>query len=136
MIRPMESIASSSTGETFHLRHAKLVSTMLLNSSDNAARPGNVQSYDEATYKDMMFGTEEKVMANGNQHGFALVKCTRDISSSSYHACLGRVTEQIKNCCQNRRGWRILSPNCYLRYEEYLFYQQSMAMVSSVPVTP
>ncbi|KAK1557505.1 hypothetical protein Q3G72_025965 [Acer saccharum] len=91
---------------------------------------------DEAPYTDMMFGTVEKVVANGNQHGYALVQCTRDINSSSCRACLGRLTEQIQNCCQNRRGWRILSFSCYLRYEEYLFYQQSMAPVSPVPVMP
>ncbi|TXG47191.1 hypothetical protein EZV62_026485 [Acer yangbiense] len=91
---------------------------------------------DEASYTDMMFGTVEKVVANGNQNGYALVQCTRDINSSSCRACLGRLTEQIQICCQNRRGWRILSFSCYLRYEEYLFYQQSMAPVSPVPVMP
>ncbi|KAK4857877.1 hypothetical protein QYF36_007511 [Acer negundo] len=91
---------------------------------------------DEAPYTDMMFGTKEKVVANGNQHGYALVQCTRDINSSSCRACLGSLTEQIQNCCQNRRGWRILSFSCYLRYEENLFYQQSMAPVSPVPVMP
>ncbi|KAK1557640.1 hypothetical protein Q3G72_028591 [Acer saccharum] len=91
---------------------------------------------EEAPYTDMMFGTVEKVVANGNQHGYALVQCTRDINSSSCRACLGRLTEQIQICCQNRQGWRILSFSCYLRYEEYLFYQQSMAPVSPVPVMP
>ncbi|KAK2644334.1 hypothetical protein Ddye_019529 [Dipteronia dyeriana] len=169
-IPPMESIASSSPGETFQLRHAKHVSItlpirqrclsrkcaiiwyddfmlqysivcffgraesstglMMWNIRNTTSPDG--QNYgalaliysliDEAPYTDMMFGTEEK--------------CTRDISSSSFRACLGRLTEQIKNCCQNTRGWRILSSSCYLRYEESLFYQQSMAPVSPVPVMP
>ncbi|KAL5839803.1 hypothetical protein ACOSQ4_012411 [Xanthoceras sorbifolium] len=91
---------------------------------------------DEVPYTEMMFGTDEKVVANGNQRGYALVQCTRDINSSSCRSCLGQLTEEILQCCQSRRGWRILSPSCYLRYEENLFYHKSMAPVSPVPVTP
>ncbi|TXG47195.1 hypothetical protein EZV62_026489 [Acer yangbiense] len=110
--------------ETFRLRRAKLMSTMLLNSSDNDAptRKRAIIWYDEcmlqysnvsffgraetstglmmwnirnttspdgqnygalaliysligeAPYTNMMFGTVEKVVANRNQHGYALVQ--------------------------------------------------------------
>lgn len=88
---------------------------------------------ESAPYTDKMFGTKDGIVANGVQRGYALVQCTRDINSDSCHSCLRTLTDEIQKCCQGRRGWRILSPSCNLRYEEYQFYQQSSAPPPSVP---
>ncbi|KAK3188232.1 hypothetical protein Dsin_027793 [Dipteronia sinensis] len=86
---------------------------------------------------DLMFGTKEELLAGVSQHGYALVQCTRDINSSLCKSCLEELTTQIEKCCQSRRGWRILSHNCYLRYEENQFYQQPPASPPPpVPAAP
>ncbi|KAI9198094.1 hypothetical protein LWI28_010059 [Acer negundo] len=72
---------------------------------------------------DMKFDTDDRNV-NGLQRGYALAQCTRDINNSSCRSCLGKLTDNIQSCCQGKKGWRISTPNCYLRYEEYLFYQQ------------
>ncbi|KAK4857811.1 hypothetical protein QYF36_006635 [Acer negundo] len=71
----------------------------------------------------MKFDTDDRNV-NGLQRGYALAQCTRDINNSSCRSCLGKLTDNIQSCCQGKKGWRISTPNCYLRYEEYLFYQQ------------
>ncbi|KAJ0018041.1 hypothetical protein Pint_10852 [Pistacia integerrima] len=83
-----------------------------------------------------MFGTDDTVVANGTQRGYALVQCTRDISVSACQSCLGQLTDDVQKCCQDRKGWRILNPSCSLRYEEYQFYQQLSATPTPVPAAP
>ncbi|KAL5839801.1 hypothetical protein ACOSQ4_012409 [Xanthoceras sorbifolium] len=86
-----------------------------------------------AANTDMKFATDVGVVARGSRRGYALVQCTRDINSSSCRSCLGNLTGDIQECCQARIGWRILSPSCYLRYEEYQFYEQPPAPLPSAP---
>lgn len=84
---------------------------------------------DSAPRTDLMFDTRDGIVDNGVQRGYALLQCTRDINSSSCRSCLATLTNESQNCCQFRRGWRILSPSCSLRYEESRFYEQSPAPV-------
>ncbi|TXG47200.1 hypothetical protein EZV62_026494 [Acer yangbiense] len=79
---------------------------------------------DSAPNTDLMFGKKEN---DGSQPGFAMLQCTRDINSSSCRSCLDTLTENMEKCCQKQRGWRLLSPSCFIRYEEYPFYQQPPA---------
>ncbi|KAK0578229.1 hypothetical protein LWI29_007035 [Acer saccharum] len=81
----------------------------------------------------MKFDTSHKALANGIRHGYALVQCTRDINSSSCRSCLGNITQDMRDCCQAKNGWRMLSPSCYLRYEVYRFYEQTPAPLPSAP---
>ncbi|KAK9265392.1 hypothetical protein L1049_003398 [Liquidambar formosana] len=80
-----------------------------------------------APYTDLMFATDEIVGVNGNQYGYGLVQCSRDISSDGCSNCLGGLTNDITVYCQGRRGWHILAPSCRIRYEEYPFYEKSPA---------
>ncbi|KAJ0081477.1 hypothetical protein Patl1_10991 [Pistacia atlantica] len=83
-----------------------------------------------------MFGTDDTDVASGTQRGYALVQCTRDISISACQSCLGQLTDEVKKCCQDRKGWRMFNPSCSLRYEEYQFYQQLSATPTPVPAAP
>ncbi|KAK0580009.1 hypothetical protein LWI29_034965 [Acer saccharum] len=76
---------------------------------------------------DLMYDTKDEALADGSQHGYAMAQCTRDINNSSCSSCLKEVTSELEKCCQAKIGWRYLSPSCYIRYEEYLFYQQPPA---------
>ncbi|KAK9273326.1 hypothetical protein L1049_018135 [Liquidambar formosana] len=87
-----------------------------------------------APYQGLMFGMDESVVNGGSQKGYGLVQCSRDISSDACQICLGQLTDYIKQCCQGKRGWRILAPSCNLRYEEYLFFRQTST--APVPVAP
>lgn len=81
---------------------------------------------DSVPRTDLMFDTKDGIVDNV-QRGYALLQCTRDINSSSCRSCLATLTNESQNCCQIKRGWRILSPSCSLRYEEYGFYEQQSA---------
>ncbi|KAK0578332.1 hypothetical protein LWI29_008733 [Acer saccharum] len=89
---------------------------------------------DSAPNTDSMFGTKEN---DGSQPGFAMLQCTRDIKSSSCRSCLDTLTENMEKCCQKKRGWRLLSPSCFIRYEEPPFYRQTPApLPPHVPAAP
>ncbi|KAL5841885.1 hypothetical protein ACOSQ3_012488 [Xanthoceras sorbifolium] len=79
---------------------------------------------ENAPNTDMKFGTEDREVVNSIRRVFALVQCTRDINITSCRSCLGKI------------GWRISNPNCYLRYEESIFYEQPPAPPPPVPVAP
>lgn len=84
-----------------------------------------------APYTATMYGVKES--GDGSQQRYGLVQCSRDINSTQCGSCLGRLTEDIKQCCEGKRGWRILSPSCNLRYENYSFYRQQAASPQPVP---
>lgn len=77
-------------------------------------------------------------IANGNRKEYGLGQCTRDISSASCRFCLGKLYDQVPSCCESRSGWRLFSPSCYMRYEQYQFYDepQSAPPPSSIPGAP
>ncbi|KAH7837724.1 hypothetical protein Vadar_017248 [Vaccinium darrowii] len=77
----------------------------------------------KAPFTDMMFSVGESgVGGGGSQPRYGLAQCRRDISSGACSDCLGQLMGAIDQCCQGKRGWRVLAPSCYLRYEEYLFF--------------
>ncbi|KAL3627582.1 hypothetical protein CASFOL_028945 [Castilleja foliolosa] len=77
------------------------------------------------------------VTANDFQFIFALVQCTPDLSSDECSSCLIEVTADIPRCCDRRRGGRVTSPSCTLRYETYSFYNQTrLRELVAVPPAP
>lgn len=80
-----------------------------------------------AVKSDMLFKADELPADNESQRRYGLVQCTRDLNSSACSNCLGRLMEDIKTCCEGKKGWRILAASCNLRYEYYLFYQPPLA---------
>ncbi|KAE9461721.1 hypothetical protein C3L33_06372, partial [Rhododendron williamsianum] len=89
----------------------------------------------KAPLTDMMFGVDASGVG-GSQPRYGLAQCRRDISSGACSDCLGQLMSNFEQYCQGRRGWRILAPSCYLRYEEYLFFAQQLVPPSSVSNAP
>ncbi|KAL4580711.1 hypothetical protein LXL04_016913 [Taraxacum kok-saghyz] len=57
----------------------------------------------------------------GSQKIYGLVQCTRDLSSGDCKSCLEGAIGQLPNCCDGKRGGRVLSGSCNIRYEIYPF---------------
>ncbi|KAG6466798.1 hypothetical protein ZIOFF_075388 [Zingiber officinale] len=53
---------------------------------------------------------------------FALAQCTADLSPDGCRRCLTASLAAIENCCIQRKGWRYLSPSCWIRYEPTPFF--------------
>ncbi|KAK1300094.1 Cysteine-rich receptor-like protein kinase 8 [Acorus calamus] len=53
---------------------------------------------------------------------YGLVQCTRDLSESDCLACLIQSMGDLASCCSGKRGARVFSASCYLRYESAPFY--------------
>ncbi|KAK6264690.1 Gnk2-homologous domain - like 10 [Theobroma cacao] len=64
---------------------------------------------------------------------YAMVQCTPDLSPEDCNDCLRNVTESLPRCCNGRKGARILTPSCNIRYENHLFYGP---LVDMTPPTP
>ncbi|XP_039168299.1 cysteine-rich receptor-like protein kinase 10 isoform X2 [Eucalyptus grandis] len=58
---------------------------------------------------------------------YALVQCGRDISGSDCNICLQQAIKDVLANCSFSVGARILSRSCYLRYEQYAFYEGKTA---------
>ena len=86
----------------------------------------------QAPNSENMFGTDDApAVNNASKSIYGLVQCTRDISNFECRSCLLKQIEEIEGCCQGKIGWNIMGPSCNMRYEQYLFYHQSLA-----PPTP
>ncbi|CAI9782696.1 unnamed protein product [Fraxinus pennsylvanica] len=62
---------------------------------------------------------------------YGLVQCTPDLSSDDCSDCLIQVAEIIPQCCNGKLGFGVYCPSCLLRYETYLFYNDT-----SLPAPP
>ena len=67
------------------------------------------------------FGTGS-VMAPGFTTIYALAQCTPDLSQQDCNNCLDDVYGYIRQCCDGKKGGRVLGPSCNFRYESYQFY--------------
>ncbi|KAJ6289741.1 hypothetical protein OIU78_025626 [Salix suchowensis] len=71
----------------------------------------------------------------GVQKLYTLVQCTPDLSTADCSRCLGRAISELDNCCNRRRGGRVVLLSCNFRYELYPFYDATAA-VEAVPAPP
>ncbi|KAL9146587.1 hypothetical protein ABFS82_13G120400 [Erythranthe guttata] len=55
---------------------------------------------------------------------YGLVQCTPDLSPSDCASCLIQAARSLSDGF-DARGMRILLPSCYIRYETYLFYNET-----------
>jgi hypothetical protein len=72
------------------------------------------------------FGTKE-VNFSQFQNLYNLVQCTPDLSSADCNSCLQAAINRLPICCDGKQGGRVLFPSCNVRYELYLFYNESTA---------
>ncbi|XVE87864.1 hypothetical protein DITRI_Ditri19aG0022500 [Diplodiscus trichospermus] len=88
---------------------------------------------DQAPYAENMFDTDEMAVGNGAGHRYGLAQCSRDLDVSECSSCLRALLNETENCCIRRRGWRILTSSCYIRYEMYRFYEQPSPPPAGTP---
>nr|XP_025679208.1 cysteine-rich receptor-like protein kinase 25 [Arachis hypogaea] len=67
------------------------------------------------------------VNSTGFQNIYGVVQCTPDLSSLECDQCLEGHVSDIPACCDGKKGGRVLSPSCYIRYEVYPFFQPTAA---------
>ncbi|KAL7244051.1 hypothetical protein ACSBR1_016305 [Camellia fascicularis] len=53
---------------------------------------------------------------------YGLAQCTPDLTTSDCNTCLRDAISSFPDCCDGRRGGRVLFPSCNVRYETYPFY--------------
>ncbi|XP_073103308.1 uncharacterized protein [Elaeis guineensis] len=71
----------------------------------------------EAPYQPLKFET----FSLGPETAFGIAQCTSDLSSEGCEQCLATILAANKACCANIKGWRYLSPSCWIRYEPTFF---------------
>ncbi|KAJ6978827.1 receptor-like protein kinase [Populus alba x Populus x berolinensis] len=64
---------------------------------------------------------------------YALVQCTPDLSASECRDCLYNASGLIPQCCDARKGGRVIYPSCNFRYEIDCFYDPP---TNSIPPPP
>lgn len=79
---------------------------------------GLIQIGSEAPLK---FGTH-MFNINGTQRRYGWVQCSRDITAEECRTCLSNMLEDVDNCCQEKKVWRIFSPSCIVMYETQPFF--------------
>ncbi|KAI3837297.1 hypothetical protein MKX03_002447 [Papaver bracteatum] len=72
---------------------------------------------------------------------YGLVQCTEDISISSCNRCLLGAISELPNCCDGKRGGRVLRPSCNFRFESSPFFNSTVTpspppLVSTPPPPP
>ncbi|CAJ2660356.1 unnamed protein product [Trifolium pratense] len=68
-----------------------------------------------------------KLYANGelkigeSEKIYGLTQCTRDLSSVDCKKCLDDAISELPNCCDGKKGGRVVGGSCNIRYEVYPF---------------
>ena len=50
---------------------------------------------------------------------YGLAQCTRDLSGLDCKKCLDTAISELPNCCDGKRGGRVVGGSCNVRYELY-----------------
>ncbi|KAF7840694.1 cysteine-rich receptor-like protein kinase 10 [Senna tora] len=56
---------------------------------------------------------------------FGLVQCTPELSVFDCNMCFRSAIAAVPNCCDGKRGARVLLPSCNIRYELYPFFNST-----------
>ncbi|KAL4368041.1 hypothetical protein GQ457_05G034250 [Hibiscus cannabinus] len=77
----------------------------------------------EAIIWNMMYATKE-VKLSSSLKLYGLVQCTPDLTVPDCQSCLRSAIAlaQVPNASGVKQGGKVLTPNCNIRYETYLFY--------------
>ncbi|GAB2298147.1 hypothetical protein Dimus_032218 [Dionaea muscipula] len=75
----------------------------------------------------LKFATE-KVNVSDTYTLYTLMQCTPDLQAFDCFNCLeAAITRVLPKCCAMKEGARVVFPSCSIRYENYLFYNESNA---------
>ncbi|PIA50796.1 hypothetical protein AQUCO_01200208v1 [Aquilegia coerulea] len=75
---------------------------------------------DKAYRSPKLFATDEMSL-NKIDKLYGLVQCTRDLSDLRCKKCLDDAINELPNCCDSKRGGRVIGGSCNFRYELYPF---------------
>ncbi|XP_027937069.1 cysteine-rich receptor-like protein kinase 25 [Vigna unguiculata] len=67
---------------------------------------------------------------------YGLVQCTPDLSLFDCRMCFSSAIASVPNCCDGKRGARVLLPGCNIRYEVYPFYSSNNNTLTPPIVKP
>ncbi|KAL6969424.1 hypothetical protein U1Q18_029136 [Sarracenia purpurea var. burkii] len=72
------------------------------------------------------------VVGSGNTTVFAFGECMKDLSRNDCNLCFAQVKTQILRCLPFQRlirGGRLFYDGCYLRYDDFMFFNESLSSV-------
>ncbi|KAL4308178.1 hypothetical protein GQ457_01G041570 [Hibiscus cannabinus] len=105
----------------------RTLSDLLVDLSNEAATAGPLRKY-AAGNASTGSGNPESV--------YATAQCTPDMDQQNCTTCLQYARDELQKCCYGRIGCRVLRPNCVLRFESNLFYNQTAVLLPSPPLSP
>lgn len=79
-----------------------------------------VQLSHNASVAEKMYGSGE-MEADKSVKFYGLAQCTRDLPRGDCKKCLEDAVDSITSCCNGKKGTRLFSASCFLRYEQYQF---------------
>lgn len=71
------------------------------------------------------FFANDKSKVSSNLTVYGLLQCTKDLSKEDCHACLKSEIEKFPVFGAYRTGMMSLGRSCFIRYQNYLFYQEN-----------
>ncbi|XP_047317258.1 cysteine-rich receptor-like protein kinase 3 [Impatiens glandulifera] len=77
-----------------------------------------------------MYGTA--VNGSGNTTVYAFGECMKDLSQTDCNLCFAQIKTQILRCLPFQRmvrGGRLFYDGCYLRYDDHMFFNESLSLV-------
>ncbi|XAR53745.1 Non-specific serine/threonine protein kinase [Bertholletia excelsa] len=74
-----------------------------------------------------------EVKLNANNSLYGLQQCTPDLSTENCNTCLQEAVSELTECCDQRRGARVILLSCSIRYELYQFYNVSAIKAQPPP---
>ncbi|XP_028789928.1 cysteine-rich receptor-like protein kinase 10 [Neltuma alba] len=54
---------------------------------------------------------------------YALVQCSKDLTSEGCRQCLEAMVNKAIQCCEQKQDWQVGTPSCMVKYTNYMFYQ-------------
>ncbi|XP_071697941.1 cysteine-rich receptor-like protein kinase 15 [Rutidosis leptorrhynchoides] len=64
---------------------------------------------------------------------YGIMQCTPDLSQNQCYNCLNSAMSIIPNCCDGKRGARILLPSCNIRYEDNKLFNDTVIIAPFAP---
>ncbi|EOA31934.1 hypothetical protein CARUB_v10015173mg [Capsella rubella] len=92
----------------------KEMSALLVELTDKATDKNNMKNN-----KFVLYAAGDKRI--GTKTVYAMVQCTKDLVTTSCAACFEWIFKMFSECCDGKRGGRVLGTSCNFRYELYPF---------------
>lgn len=75
------------------------------------------------------------VSGSGNTTVYTFGECMKDLSKNDCNLCFAQCKTQILRCLPFQRlvrGGRLFYDGCYLRYDDYMFFNESLSLVDKI----